>query len=169
MPPPPDPPAREVRGLSSTGATGSAAPVIRPTSDRTRTGSLLVLIGGGVVLLSTFLPRFTVSGPGGTRSLGGVEGAGIGMLLLAGLAVAKGLEGLRQGTERMRLGSPILTGAFMAGVLALRWNELQNGLDEAAGIPGVSASIGSGFWLSVTGVVLVLCGGALIRFGDRAR
>ncbi|MBA3691187.1 MAG: hypothetical protein H0W82_07220 [Actinobacteria bacterium] len=127
-----------------------------------------MVIGGGIVLLSVFLPRFTVTSPGGTESLGGIQGAGIGMLLLAGFAIAKGLQELRPDAIGTRFGSPLLTGILMVVSLAIRWSDLQNGLASARDIPGVSASIGTGFWLSVIGTLSVLAGGALLQFGDRA-
>lgn len=130
-------------------------------------GAFLMLVGGAIVLLSTALPRFTITTSNGTTSIGGLQSTGFGTLILAGFAIAKGIEALRPGAVRMRLGSPVITGVLMAVLLAIRWTDLQNGLDTAAGIPGVTASIGSGFWLNVMGAVLVLCGGALIQFGDR--
>jgi hypothetical protein len=165
---PPPPPAQPVepRGLSAQPAGPIGAPV-GLTNGRIRMGAVFMLIGGGIVLLSTFLPRFTITTAAGTTSIGGLQSTGFGTLILAGFAIAKGFEALRPGSVRMRLGSPIITGVFMAVLLALRWSDLQDGLDTAAGIPGMTASIGSGFWLNLTGAVLVLCGGALIQFGDR--
>jgi hypothetical protein len=167
MPPPPVQPAQP-RGLSAQPG-GPIDAVARPATGRLRLGAYLMLIGGAIVLLSTFLPRFTITTAAGTTSLGGLQATGFGTLILAGFAMAKGFEALRPGTVRMRLGSPVITGVFMAVLLALRWSDLQDGLDTAAGIPGMTASIGSGFWLNVMGTVLVLCGGALIQFGDRVR
>ncbi|MEP6476081.1 MAG: hypothetical protein ABJC60_02300 [Actinomycetota bacterium] len=166
VPPPPGAPPRDIRGLSSS-PVAPTAPLGQQASGRIRLGALFMLIGGGIVLLSTFLPRFTITGPNGTTSLSGIQGGSIGMLVLAGFAIAKGSAGIRPGIVRMRLGSPILTGILMMVVLALRWSDLQNGLKVADGIPGVTASIGIGYWLSVLGAALVLCGGALLQFGDR--
>jgi len=130
-------------------------------------GAYAMLVGGAIVLLSTFLPRFTLTTAAGTTSLGGLQSTGFGTLILAGFAIAKGFEALRPGTVRMRLGSPVITGVFMTVLLVLRWTDLQDGLNAAAEIPGMTAAIGSGFWLNVVGTVLVLGGGALIQFGDR--
>src|SRR6186997_1646305 len=172
MPEPPDmppPPARSLQPRGMSGQPGGAAVPAGPATGRIRTGAYLMLIGGAIVLLSTFLPRLTVTTAAGTTSFGGLQATGFGTLILAGFTVAKGFEALRPGTVPMRLGSPIITGIFMAVLLAFRWSDLQDGLDQAAGIPGVTASIGSGFWLNVMGTVLVLGGGALIQFGDRVR
>ena len=151
----------------------SSSPPPRPgaaravASGRPRVGAILMVVGGAIVLLSVFLPRLSVTGSGGTVTVGGISGAGIGFLFLAGLAVAKGLERLRPGTVPIGLSSPILSGLFMAVLLVFRWSDLQRALDLASQTPGITAAVGPGFWLSVVGTILVLCGGALIQFGDR--
>ena len=146
-----------------TGPVPSAGP-----SGSARTGALLMLIGGIVVILGALLPWFSVSAPGGTRGIGGISGIGFGLVILAGFAIAKGAQGLMPSLIRMRLSAPILTGALMVVALAIRWSDLHRTVDVVDALPGVSASIGIGFWLDVVGVVAVLLGGAILQFGDRS-
>ena len=168
MPPPPGgSPAEPPRGLSAEpGRPPAGAP---PTSGAVRLGGWMMAAGGALVLGSAFLPRLTAEGPGGTVSSGGILGAGIGMLVLAALAVARGLQVIRPDILRNRVSSPLVTGAFLLVVVGLRYASLRSELDRLEGLPGVTASIGSGFWLSAFGAVVVLLGGALVQFGDRAR
>jgi hypothetical protein len=163
-PPMPSPPPDDVRGVPL--GTG---PVPSPVAGGSvRTGALLMLIGGLVVILGAFLPWFSVSAPGGTRGVGGLSGIGFGLVFLAGFAIAKGAQGLLPSLIRMRLSAPILTGALMIVALAIRWSDLHRTVDLVDALPGVTASIGIGFWLDAVGVVAVLLGGAILQFGDRS-
>ncbi len=168
MPPPPaETPAEPPRGLSAQpGRPPAGAP---PASGAVRLGGWLMVAGGALVLGSAFLPRLTAEGPGGTATSGGILGAGIGMLVLAALAVGRGVQVIRPDILRNRLSSPLVTGAFLLVVVGLRYASLRSEMDRLEGLPGVTASIGSGFWLSAFGTVVVLLGGALVQFGDRAR
>ena len=127
-----------------------------------------MMLGGGiVVVLSLFLPRFTVTSPAGTASVSGLSVAVLWILVLSGFAIAHGLQGLRPGFVRFQLGSPVVTGVLMMVAMAFRWADISNGLDLAAADPNVTASVGPGFWLALAGSVVVLCGALLTRFGDR--
>jgi hypothetical protein len=125
-----------------------------------------MLIGGIAVVLGAFLPRFSVSGPGGTTTIGGFSGVGLGLVILAGFAIAKGIQGLEPSRIRMRLSAPILTGLLMIIPLVIRWNDLHSAVDQLQGAPGVTASIGIGFWIDVAGVAAVLAGGAIMQLGN---
>jgi hypothetical protein len=124
----------------------------------------MMVAGGAVVLASALLPRIEVSGA--TISSGGILGAGIGMLILAGLAIAKGLQVVRPDIMKTRLASPILTGALLLLLAGLRYGSLRSDVDALRGIPGITASIGSGFWIGLVGALIVTLGGALIQFQE---
>ena len=167
MPPPPgESPAEPPRGLSAQPGRPAAG---APAAGAVRLGGWLMVAGGALVLGSAFLPRLTAEGPGGTATSGGILGAGIGMLVLAALAVARGVQVIRPDILRNRVSSPLVTGAFLLVVVGLRYASLRSELDRLEHLPDVTASIGSGFWLSALGTVVVLLGGALVQFGDRAR
>jgi hypothetical protein len=126
----------------------------------------MMIAGGAIVLGSALLPRIEVTGV--TISSGGLLGAGIGMLILAGFAIAKGLQVVRPGIMAFRLASPILTGALLLLLAGLRYASLRSDVDALQAIPGITASIGIGFWIGVIGALIVTLGGALIQFGDGA-
>jgi hypothetical protein len=168
MPPPPAAetgPAAPPRGLS-------AEPVVRgparPVSSRARLGGWIVLAGGAIAVASAFLPRITASAPGGEVTYGGLAGAGFGTLILAGFAIAEGLQVVRPEMVKMRLSSPVITGALMLLLAGIRFASLQSNVDDLQALTGVTASIGSGFWIGLIGASLVAIGGGLIRVADRA-
>jgi uncharacterized membrane protein YraQ (UPF0718 family) len=127
----------------------------------------MMIAGGAMAIASAFLPRITASGPGGEATYGGIAGAGIGTMILAGLAIVKGLQVARPDVVRTRLGSPILTGVLMVVLAAIRYSTLRSDIDSLQAFPGVTASIGIGYWLGVLGAIIVLGGGAMIRFDER--
>jgi putative copper export protein len=88
------------------------------------------------------------------------------MLILAAFAIAKGLQVVRPDIVKTRLASPILTGALLLLLAGLRYGSLRSDVDSLRAIPGITASIGSGFWIGVIGALMVTLGGALIQFRD---
>jgi len=81
-----------------------------------------MMLGGGiVVVLSLFLPRFTVTSAAGTTSVSGLShGRALDPGPL-GFAIAHGLQGLRPFfTVRFQLGSPVVTRPDDGGH-GLRW------------------------------------------------
>ncbi|MDP9329916.1 MAG: hypothetical protein M3P11_04655 [Actinomycetota bacterium] len=123
---------------------------------------LLVLGGGLAVVIGVFLPWLQASGPGGTFSENGLKIGTFGTLILGGFAVAKGLSVLRPGLITMRLSSPLLTGALLAGLMALRWNFLQTEISDTRALsPSVTAGLGVGVWLVIAGTAAILLGGLL--------
>jgi hypothetical protein len=165
----PPPPPTTPTGLRETPITAST-PTPTPVEGSARVGGLLMLGGGlAVVLGAIALPWFSASGPGGSETVSGISGAGFGTLILAGFAVAKGLQTVAPDRVPFRLGTPILTGLLLLVLLGFRWSDISNGLDRANAIPGVTASVGTGFWLAVAGAIAVLCGGLLLQFGGAAR
>jgi hypothetical protein len=148
---------------------GPSAPMVMPRAGPARgpdPGAVLMLAGGVLTVVALFLPRFHVSGLGGERTISGMSGVGVGLLLLSGFAVARGLAGVRPDIVRIRFSFPVLTGGLMALLVVQRWSDLSSGLDRAKAL-GIDASIGIGFWLTVVGAGVVLAGGALMQFGRR--
>jgi hypothetical protein len=164
---PPPPPTATPIGLGSTRVRPSA-PV--PAGGAARVGGLLMLGGGAAIAIAALaLPWFSAVGPGGTETTKGIAGSGFGILILSGFAVAKGLQIVAPDRVPFRLGTPIITGVLLLVLLGFRWSDISNGLDRAEAIPGVTASVGSGFWLALAGTVAVLCGGLLLQFGGTNR
>jgi hypothetical protein len=128
-----------------------------------------MIAGGAIAIASAFLPRLTATGPGGEATYGGLAGAGFGTLILAGFAIAKGLQVVRPDVMRTRLGSPILTGLLMVLLAGIRYSSLNSNVGDLNALPGVTATIGIGFWIGVIGAALVTIGGAMIQSADRAR
>ena len=167
MPPPPVQPV-DPRGLS-TQPVGSVQRPVRPASSRARTGGWVMIAGGAIAIASAFLPRETATGPGGDVAFGGLAAAGFGTLILACFAIAKGLQVVRPGMLRTRLGSPAFTGPLMLVLAGIRYGSLQSDVENLNALPGVTAVIGDGFWIGVIGASLVAIGGAMIQMAERAR
>jgi len=126
-----------------------------------------MLAGAAVTVVALFLPRFHVSGGGSDTTVTGISGVGVGLLLLSGFAAVRAVAAIRPDLVPMPFAFPLLTGALMALLLYRRWIDLSHALDNARTLPGIDASIGVGFWLTVVGAALVLTGGALMQFGSR--
>lgn len=125
---------------------------------------MLLTLGGVLVVIGVFLPWVTATGPGGSASVNGITVGTYGTLLLGGFAVARGLQTLRPDTFHFNLGTPLLGGILLAGLMALRWNDLQNAVNDARAVsPLIHASIGIGVWSVIAGTVLILLGGLLAR------
>jgi hypothetical protein len=127
-----------------------------------------MIVGGVIAIASAFLPRLIATGPGGEVAYGGLAGAGFGTIILAGLSVMKGLQAARPDIVRTQLGSPILTGILMLVLAAIRYSSLQSNVGDLQALPGVTATIGNGFWIGVIGSSIVLLGGSMIQSADRA-
>jgi hypothetical protein len=162
-PPMPSPPSGEVRGIPI-GPGGPGAPAAGGSS---RIGGVLMVAGGIAVILGAFLPSLSVTGDGGTTTFGGIASVGFGLLILAGFAIAKGIQGIDPSRIRMRLATPILTGLLMLIPLWFHWSDVHSAAD-LVNAAGGSASIGIGFWIDALGVLAVLVGGAIMQFGDDA-
>jgi uncharacterized membrane protein YidH (DUF202 family) len=131
-----------------------------PTSGPQAAGGLLVLGGGLLVVLSAFLPWITASSAfGGSVSVNGLDAGGWGFVILGGFAAARGASMRWPQTVTLRLGTPLVGGALLAGLLVLRWGDIQKVLQEARSLPGVTASLGIGLVCVVVGIVAILIGG----------
>ena len=156
QPPPQDPGQQPPPGL---GGAQSARPV--PPREGNANAGWLVLAGGILVIVGVFLPWITASGPKGTFSASGKDANEWAFLILGGFATVRGLSMAKPGLFRFQLGTPLIGGVILAVLVALRWNDLQKVLDEVRSVPGVTASLGVGFWTVIAGTVLVLLGGVL--------
>jgi len=156
QPPPQDPGQQPPPGL---GGAQSARPL--PPREGNANAGWLVLAGGILVIVGVFLPWITASGPKGTFSASGKDANEWAFLILGGFATVRGLSMAKPGLFRFQLGTPLIGGVILAVLVALRWNDLQKVLDEVRSVPGVTASLGIGFWAVIAGTVLVLLGGVL--------
>jgi len=134
-----------------------------------RNAGLLSVIGGIVVVIGGFMPVLQLTGPNGVASIAGTK-AGVGVLFLGGFAVLKGASALRSAGLSERLSSPLITAGLLAALLVWRWTDIQDAIPKiAASYPGVTASVGFGYWLDVAGTVLIATGGLLLLRAKRAR
>jgi hypothetical protein len=147
----PDPPAW----------SSSPTPGRTPASGAHPAGALLVLCGGVLVVIGTLLPWITASSVSGSVSVSGVKAGGWGFLILGGFAAARGLSIRWPEVVTLRLGTPLVGGVLLAGLLVLRWGEIQNALNDARTLPGVTASLGIGLLFVVVGIVAILVGGLM--------
>jgi hypothetical protein len=141
------------------GSTPSARPAV--PRDGNANAGWLVLTGGILVLVGVFLPWITVTGPAGTFSESGKDASEWGFLILGGFATVRGLSMARPGIFRFQLGTPLIGGVILAVLVAFRWSDLQKALDDVRSLPGVTASLGIGFWVVIAGTALVLLGGIM--------
>jgi hypothetical protein len=146
---PAGPPAGWGGGLSESRPPGPAAGA--PPADRT--AGLLTLIGGVLVVVGAFLPTLTETFNGQTYTQSGAS-AGIGVVILGGFAIVKGLSALTPRMTSMRFATPLLTAGLLALLLIFRWSSLQE-LIRADERSGVDASVGIGFWIEVVGTVMI--------------
>jgi hypothetical protein len=156
QPPPQGPGQQPPPGL---GGAQSARPVT--ARDGNTNAGWLVFTGGILVIVGVFLPWITASGPNGTFSVTGKDANEWAFLILGGFATVRGLSMAKPGLFRFQLGTPLIGGVILAIFVALRWNDLQKTLEDLRSLPGVTASLGIGFWAVIAGTVLVLLGGVL--------
>jgi hypothetical protein len=133
-------------------------------------GSLLVVLGGAMVVLSVFLPWVRASSGGVSASHNGLEAGTYGTLFLGAISIFRGAITLRDtsSTSARNRGNPIITAAFILGLLAIRWSTLQDYLRVERAIPGVTASLGIGVWLDIAGALTIAFGAWLTTSRRRA-
>jgi hypothetical protein len=156
QPPPQDPGQQPPPGL---GAAPSGRPA--PPREGNTNAGWLVLTGGVLVIVGVFLPWITATGSSGTFSASGKDANEWAFLILGGFATVRGISMAKPGLLRFQLGTPLIGGVILAVLVALRWNDLQKALDDLRSLPGVTASLGIGFWAVIAGTVLVLLGGVM--------
>ena len=133
-----------------------------PAFERSKAPAYLVLAGGIAVVLGVFLPWITLSGPTVLEhSINGLKIGTWGTLILGGFGIMRGIAALSPGPNR--LGTPVITGALIGVLMAIRWSDLQNAIREVQSHPGDTASIGPGVWLVIAGAVMLVVGGVRIQ------
>ena len=157
----PQPPPQGLGQRPPPGIGATPSPRQAPVRDGNANAGWLVLIGGVLVLVGVFLPWITASGPRGTFSASGKDASEWGILILGGFATVRGLSMARPDIFRFRLGTPLIGGVILAVLVAMRWSDIQKALDDLRSVPGVTASLGIGFWGVIAGTALVLAGGAM--------
>jgi len=146
------------------GAVPPPPPPMQPGPIVPRTSELpgaLVLGGGVLVVIGVFLPWITATGPAATATESGLKIGTWGTLILGAFAIARGASLLRPETFKFSLGTPIVGGALILVLMAIRWSSLQDALTYLRSFPGVTASIGIGVWVVIAGASLVVVGGVL--------
>ena len=121
----------------------------------------LVLGGGALVVIGVFLPWLQATGPFATATASGLKIGTWGTLILGGFAIARGASLLRPDTFKFSMGTPIVGGALILLLMAIRWSSLQDELRILRSLPGVTASIGIGVWAVIAGAILIVVGGVL--------
>lgn len=161
MPPPPSNDRDAIQpgyGLGS----GSMRPMPRRMAAQARPlPGLLVLAGGLAAVIGVFMPWVQASRPGASISENGIRIGTFGTLFLGGLAAARGASMLRPAPFTRRLGSPVVGGVLIAGLMALRWSLINQAVADYRAQPGVTANIGVGVWLVIAGAACIVLGGLM--------
>jgi hypothetical protein len=150
LPPPPPP--------STTPGSRGPAP--------NRTGPIVSLIGGGLVLLGSFLPWATVktavlSSPA-SLSVSGTDGDGVITLVLGLVIVGIGLVCL---TSRPRLWLvSLIAGCAAALVAVIDIVDVGNRVGEIES-DYLHASVGVGLWVVLVGAIIAVVGAWFLRTG----
>lgn len=132
-------------------------------------GAVLIILGGLLIALGSFLPWITATAPFiGTVSRSGLDGGGDGILtLIAGvIAVALGVGRLTtSGMPAFFQVSAIIVGLIAGAVVFVNHSDLSMRVDSFAGEGGGlgTASIGVGFWTIVVGTAFTVVGGVVLR------
>lgn len=157
------------RGVPERGVTGSAPVGQSGVARGPSNGAILVMLGGAMVVIGVFLPWVTASAGANSVSESGLKIGTYGTLILGGFAIVRGAARLFSSSVPPILrSSPMITGALIAGLLALRWNDLQDALNAARSLsPTVSASLGIGVWLDAAGAAAIIIGGYLLYQAQR--
>ena len=138
---------------------------ISKTQNKSSNGRLLFGLGALGLIIGALLPWVKMSAPlVGTLTLSGIEGdgmitGGIGLILLIGAALSKGKAEKRYSIVGaifgLIAGLIIFPKPFTIGAAIVDTSDV------------VSASIGSGIYLSIIGVVLVIIGGLQrVQYGE---
>jgi hypothetical protein len=147
----------------------SRAPQLLQPGGSGVTGAVLVILGGLLIAIGSFLPWLTATAPFvGTISRSGLEGGGDGIFtLVAGvLTIAVGVGRLTLSTMPGPLqGSAVLTGLIAGGVMAANYSDLGGRVDRFSAQSGNvgTAGIGVGFWTIIVGAAFAVIGGLAIR------
>jgi len=157
----PEPPAPAAYPPTSSTPAASSVPSEAAALAQRRAG-MAVTLGGLLVVIGVFLPWVTATGPGVSISVNGIKVGTFGTLILGGFAIARGMSMIRPSAFGMNLGTPLIGGLLLAGLMVLRWGDLQNAVKEAQAA-GLQASIGIGVWSVIAGTALILIGGLLAQ------
>jgi hypothetical protein len=157
----PQPPTQGAAQQPPPGLGGAQSARPAPPREGYANAGWLTLSGGILVIVGVFLPWITATGSAGTFSASGKDANEWAFLILGGFATVRGLSMAKPGLFRFQLGTPLIGGVILAVLVALRWNELQKSLEDLRSLPGVTASLGIGFWAVIAGTVLVLLGGVM--------
>lgn len=155
---------------ASTPVPAQASPSPIAASQGLDVGSLLVVLGGAMVVVAVFLPWVTASNGAASISMSGFQGGTYGTLFLGAISIVRGAITLRDSSSSSarNRGNPLITAAFILGLLAIRWGALQDAVSAARAVPGVTASLGIGVWLDVAGALTIAAGAWLTTARRRA-
>jgi hypothetical protein len=119
-------------------------------------GPILGLVGGGLVLLGSFMPWATIASGFGSAGVAGTEGDGKITLFLALLLVILGVLSLTSG-RRLAVLQVLIS--VLAGIIAVI--DLSNVSGRVADISSsfVHASVGTGLYLVLAGAIAAAVGG----------
>jgi hypothetical protein len=134
----------------------------RPESGIRRQGGILMMAGAAVVLASLPLPEITASRDGVSRSLSGMHGVALWLLIICIFAFLRGYSAVKPAGFRTSL--PIISGLVVTWAIYTRWQDIDSAIKSAAGIAGLIVSPGIGFWLTCIGGALIVVGSLILQF-----
>jgi hypothetical protein len=131
-----------------------------------KAGPALTAIGGGIVILGSFMPWATVSSGFATASISGTEGDGK-ITMVLGLALV--ILGVIELTRVTSLRVLILIAATLAAGIGVV--DLVSARERVAGVASalLHASVGVGLYAVVGGGILAIVGGLFNRYREPER
>ena len=121
-----------------------------------------MMAGAATVLVSLPLALYSVTGPTGTSSFNELGQAALWPLVICVFAFLRGYSTIRPTTFRTSL--PILSGVFITWAAYDRWSGINDLMKSATAFPGVTVSLGVGFWLLSLGAALIVVGSVILQF-----
>jgi len=121
-----------------------------------------MMAGALIVLASLPLAEITVSGAGMTRSVNGMHGVALWLLIICGFAFMRGYSAIKPTAFRTSL--PILSGVFVVWAIYDRWTGIDAVVKLAATTSGVTVTPGLGFWITCFGGLFIVAGSLILQF-----
>lgn len=143
-----------------------SAPARAPATSSLNVGLVVVLIGGGLVLLGSFLPWITATAAFvGTISRSGIDGGGDG-LITAGIGLVIVVAGLL-GFASPGAVSVARLGAVVAGIAAVALGILEinsvNARIASLDVQTATATVGMGLYAVILGGIVAFIGGLMAK------
>lgn len=126
-----------------------------------RTAAIVVMVGGAVVAIGSFLPWASIATGLGSASIDGITGDGKITVVLGGVIALLGLLAIERPVSVARSGAMMLLGVAAVAFGVWEYSNVQAKVDDVAS-DVVRASVGTGLYLVIAGGVIAIVGAALL-------